>query len=359
MKSLSTAYKASISAEVTTLAFLWLVTRKDAKVFGFTDHDVDIVYGGVIYQATAGLTASNFTTSDKLNVDNLEAHSVLNSATITEADCAAGLWDYASVQIQRVNYSDLSQGVEWMRKGTTGQLTAGRTQFIAELRGMTQALQQTIGRVVTPSCGASLGDSKCTVNMVPFTVTGSVTGTIDQHGFNDTARTETNSTVQKAVSGITQASPAVVTCTAHGFSSGQQVNLSAVVGMTQINGVTAIINYIDANTFSLNGVDSTNFSAYTSGGTATLEGISEYFQGGVLTWTSGLNAGLSFEVKNYYPGYVYLMDAAPYPIQTADTYSMTAGCDLVLTTCISRFNNVVNFRGFPHVPGIDRMIAGT
>jgi len=42
-------------------------------------------------------------------------------------------------------------------------------------------------------------------------------------------------------------------------------------------------------------------------------------------------------------------------------YSLTKGCDKTITTCFSRFNNVVNFRGEPLVPGLDRMLetAGT
>ena len=31
--------------------------------------------------------------------------------------------------------------------------------------------------------------------------------------------------------------------------------------------------------------------------------------------------------------------------------SPTAGCDKLFTTCRDRFQNAVNFRGFPHMPG--------
>jgi uncharacterized phage protein (TIGR02218 family) len=43
----------------------------------------------------------------------------------------------------------------------------------------------------------------------------------------------------------------------------------------------------------------------------------------------------------------------PRPIQAGDTFSITAGCDKRFETCRDRFSNVVNFGGFPHMPGND------
>ena len=64
--------------------------------------------------------------------------------------------------------------------------------------------------------------------------------------------------------------PAVVTSTAHnGLTDGMVVTIAAVVGMTEINGKVAVTRSTGANTFELVGVDSTSFTTYTSGGTAT------------------------------------------------------------------------------------------
>jgi len=48
-----------------------------------------------------------------------------------------------------------------------------------------------------------------------------------------------------------------------------------------------------------------------------------------------------------------LWQAMPHPIIAADTFMVTAGCDKRFATCHDRFNNIVNFRGFPHIPGND------
>jgi hypothetical protein len=76
----------------------------------------------------------------------------------------------------------------------------------------------------------------------------------------------------KTITGITQANPAVFTSTAHGLSKGDVVTLAAIVGMTQLNGLTGVVTDFTANTFTLSGTgvrDTTGYTAYSSGGTAT------------------------------------------------------------------------------------------
>ena len=71
---------------------------------------------------------------------------------------------------------------------------------------------------------------------------------------------------EKTITGITQANPAVVTCTAHGFVTGNTIFVEDVVGMTQVNTRVYPIESVNANTFKLLGFDSTKWTAYTSGG---------------------------------------------------------------------------------------------
>lgn len=78
----------------------------------------------------------------------------------------------------------------------------------------------------------------------------------------------------KAITGITNANPGVITSVAHGFSQGDWVFLAAIGGMTQLNGKYYIVQFINANTFSLTdlfgvAVNTTAFGVYTAGGTAS------------------------------------------------------------------------------------------
>jgi hypothetical protein len=69
------------------------------------------------------------------------------------------------------------------------------------------------------------------------------------------------------ITGITAANPAVVTAVAHGLATGDVVIIRGIVGMVQLNDRAFVVDNLTANTFSLRGIDSTGFTAYTSGGT--------------------------------------------------------------------------------------------
>jgi len=101
-------------------------------------------------------------------------------------------------------------------------------------------------------------------------------------------------------------------------------------------------------------------SATSSFGASGLDAFADgWFTAGKLTFTDGANAGLSVEVKSHSnDGAVSLTlwQQMPQPIAVGDTFTVTAGCDKRFTTCHDRFNNIVNFRGFPHIPGNDFVI---
>ncbi|MCC6936382.1 MAG: DUF2163 domain-containing protein [Thermomicrobiales bacterium] len=85
-----------------------------------------------------------------------------------------------------------------------------------------------------------------------------------------------------------------------------------------------------------------------------------WFAGGLLTWASGANIGLRMEVKQFTSGGTVLLQLPMRnTIAVGDTFTITAGCDKSLATCRDKFNNVVNFRGFPHLPGISRVASGS
>lgn len=85
-----------------------------------------------------------------------------------------------------------------------------------------------------------------------------------------------------------------------------------------------------------------------------------YFTGGLLTFTAGLNAGLSMEVKRHTLGQLELHEAMPFAIASdasagagnGDSFTLTPGCMKRFTEdCVGKFANGPNFQGEPHQPG--------
>jgi len=81
--------------------------------------------------------------------------------------------------------------------------------------------------------------------------------------------------VGKAITAITKADPGVVTIAGHGFATYDKILISGVGGMTELNDLYFWVKKIDANTFSLTDelgadIDTTGYTTFTSGGTASL-----------------------------------------------------------------------------------------
>lgn len=82
-----------------------------------------------------------------------------------------------------------------------------------------------------------------------------------------------------------------------------------------------------------------------------------YFSGGEVEWLTGANAGRRMEIKEFSNTQFTLVLPMPSNIAAGDTFNAVAGCDKTFETCVAKFNNAVNFRGEPHVPGMDKMLA--
>lgn len=83
-----------------------------------------------------------------------------------------------------------------------------------------------------------------------------------------------------------------------------------------------------------------------------------YFSRGQITFTSGNNLNLTFEAQSYYKqdGKVVLFLDTPFDLAIGDAFRIVAGCDKTMPTCIAKFGNILNFGGFPFIPGTDRMM---
>lgn len=79
-----------------------------------------------------------------------------------------------------------------------------------------------------------------------------------------------------------------------------------------------------------------------------------YYDGGLLVWETGKNAGRAQEIKSWAEGALNLFQR-PFHIPAAgDRFVIHPGCDKTRATCAAKFSNILNFRGEPDVPGQDK-----
>lgn len=274
------------------LVRLWTITRTDGVVVRFTDHDVDVNFGGDTYSPAGGFDASATEHQHELAATNKEYRGVvLENEAIQFEDLQAGRYSGASIT---------EEVVDWTRSPATVALAkyeyvVDRVQwngerFDAEVGDTRLRLRQKIGRSYTKACDVeALGDSRCKVDLDLMELSGrSVTAIIDRY---------------------------------------IQVETDIPSSVLDVNG---------------------NSTTHENG----------WFDHGQLTWLTGNNTGLSSPIARSLvaDGSIILQIPTPFEIQTGDTFDITPGCNRSLSVCRDKFNNVVNHRGFPYIPGTDAVL---
>lgn len=109
------------------------------------------------------------------------------------------------------------------------------------------------------------------------------------------------------ISGATKASPIVITATSHGYANGDEVIISGVVGMTELNGRSFVVSNKSTHTFELLDSHGTAFSgaaytAYSSGGVCEkiYEVASPYLIKDIPSLKIGQNADTLYIDSGYY-----------------------------------------------------------
>ncbi len=258
----------------------WAITRTDGTTYGFTDHDNPLTFEGITFLADSGMSAKAFAASTGLSVNNTESVGLLQSDVINEADIVAGRYDGATIKTWLVQW-DAVQNRQVRFAGTIGEITRKAGQFEAELRGLTDALNQPLGRSYLRSCSAVLGDAGC------------------QFDLNDPA----------------------------------------------YRVITDVIEVEENRTFVI----------------AASAFVDRWFEQGKLEVVSGDAKGLTGAIKHDQKEgnrhRVTLWHPLRADVQVGDTLRLDAGCDKRAETCRVKFDNFVNFQGFPDMPGEDWLMS--
>lgn len=170
----------------TTLAYCLKVQRLDGVILGLTSADHDVTVAAQVYHP--GFGVSDMASSAGLDVDNLEVSIFPGESLLTQAELAAGLWNKAAFTIFECNHLSPADGINVIKRGTTGDAALGEQMWSIEFRGLKQALQQPLGEVTSKTCRYRLGDSRCTVALGPFTFACTVTAAASRQVFTDNTK---------------------------------------------------------------------------------------------------------------------------------------------------------------------------
>ncbi|KIC22642.1 DUF2163 domain-containing protein [Leisingera sp. ANG-Vp] len=281
MTGLSDAFRTHMQSGNTTVCRAWAVERRDGTVLGFTDHDCALSFDGISFQPGSGLTARAVQQATGLSVDNTEALGVLSDAAVREEDIEAGRYDGAGVRCWLVNWRDVA--MRWLQfRGSIGEIRRAGGAFEAELRGLTDALNQPQGRIYQKPCTAVLGDASCRFDLAtPGYATELEAGEVER---NEVFRWE------------------------------------ALPGFEP--------------------------DWFTGGRLSVLSGAAE-----------GLWAAIKADRSREDGRSITLWEPVRALVAPGDSVRLEAGCDKRMETCRLKFNNLLNFQGFPDIPGEDWVMA--
>ena len=159
-RTLSAGMETHVNQSVTQLAHIWTIRRRDTVTYRFTSLDRNLTYDGNVYYALQAGSQSAIEFRLELSVNNLEIRGFLDQLHISEADLIAGRFDRADVRFFIVKWEIVngrSVVVETPVKtirGWTGAVTREGNVYTAEVRSLSQALQQSIGSVISERCRA-------------------------------------------------------------------------------------------------------------------------------------------------------------------------------------------------------------
>lgn len=154
------------SQPLETVATWWRIHRRDGVALGFTTHDGDLWFDGVLHRATPGMMPSAIRRSADLQPDSAEVAGAITHDAITAADLGSGRFDGARVTIGLVDWETLERTA--LYRGTIGTVGEEAGTFSAQLQSRKAELLRDPVPRVSPSCRAVFCGPGCNLSGARF-----------------------------------------------------------------------------------------------------------------------------------------------------------------------------------------------
>lgn len=158
------------------VANFWRIYRRDGVALGFTTHDRDLWFAGLLHRAAPGMLPSAIRRNASLEGDSAEVEGALAHDAISAADLASGRYDEARIRIGVVDWETLEHAV--LYHGEIGGIVEESGRFSAELRSTKAELEKDPFPRTSPTCRAEFCGPGCTLAASRFTHEAALT-TID------------------------------------------------------------------------------------------------------------------------------------------------------------------------------------
>ncbi len=156
---------ATAPGAVGRLATVWILSRLDGTVMGFTDHDRPLTLQDVTCAPQTGLSPGPAQAELGPRPGTAQVQGLLDTAALTEADIAAGLYDRARITAYRVEWTAPQTSAMVLWRGRIAALERTGSGYLAHVAGPLADLGVVTGRTYQRRCDAGLGDSRCRVDL--------------------------------------------------------------------------------------------------------------------------------------------------------------------------------------------------
>ena len=153
--------------ELEGVATFWRIHRRDGVTLGFTSHNRDLWFDGIVHRAAPGMVPSAIRRTFGLSSDSADVSGALGHDSISAADLATGRFDNAQVRIGAVDWETLEFATFY--NGSIGAVSAESDSFSAELRSAKADLEADFIPRTSPTCRAQFCGKGCTLSAPRFT----------------------------------------------------------------------------------------------------------------------------------------------------------------------------------------------
>ncbi len=164
MRSLPPSLEAKLRTGVTSLARGWRLVRRDGVVVAATEHDRDLQVGGTLFKAAISVIESPVETELSLSPGHAALSGALSLAGVDADDIKLGLWEQARVEAYLIDWQEPNLSVP-LWSGFVQTIVCHGSRFELNIQTLEPAMSQMVGRLYARTCDASLGDSRCGVDL--------------------------------------------------------------------------------------------------------------------------------------------------------------------------------------------------